>query len=235
MSSCDSERSDGQRQASWSSSNYSFTDSMPSISCRDYSTGGSSRSNGSAGNLVTSAFHENGYDVDSTLPDLTQVPWTEGDVLSVLQRGKFKDGCGNISIECLQRFTYLLQRPLIRIAREAARFSELYNKCSKHDIQSASKLILSSRLFEESHNLASQSTLLYSLSTSGCNASKSSLCSLSLSVGKHQRWLLEALPAGYIHELAAVYLAATMESIIEQTACIAFLHDTNTGIDISLN
>lgn len=231
MSSCESDRSDSRRQASWSSSNYSFSDSMPSSDSRDYSTGGSSRSTESTGNLQKSASFDNTYGGGccSMLPELTQVPWTEDDVLSVLQKGQLKDCCGNISIECLQRLTYLLQRPLIRIAREAQRFSELYNKCSKHDIMLASKLILSPRLFAESNKLAAQCTLHYSMTAKNVHCSKSSLCSLALSIGKHQRWCVEALTARYTHELAAVYLTATMESLIEQTACLAFLQESTAG------
>lgn len=222
MSSSESDRSDSQRQTSWSSSNYSFSDSMPSSVSRDYSTGSSLRS---AESFTNSTSFDNYANVHLELPELTQVPWTEGDVLSVLQKGKFRDCCGSLSIECLQRLTYLLQRPLVRIAREAQRFSQVYNKCCKHDIIAACKLTLSPHLFDASHKLASQSALLYSMSTVDTNANKSSMCSLSVSIGKHHRWLLEALAVGYIHELASVYLAATMESIIEETACLAFLQD----------
>ncbi|KAF6028325.1 hypothetical protein EB796_013376 [Bugula neritina] len=182
---------------------------MPSSGGHDYSTQESSRS-GSSTSSVTSSHLDtlSTSSQDSMLPELTQVPWTESDILSTLQKGEFKELCGNISIECLQRLSYLLQRPLIRIAREALRLT-----C---------KIVLSPHLYSETSKLASQNTLLYSMSTQNTKLSKNSLCSLSLSVGKHHRWLLEALPVGYVHELAAIYLSSVMETLIEQTARLAF-------------
>lgn len=226
MSSCESERTNSHRQASWSSSSYGFSDSMPSSGSRDYSTGGSSHSAGSDSNSRMSLDLESCAHHDAVLPELTQVPWTEGDILSTLQKGRFRAYCGNISIECLQRLSYLLQRPLIRIAREAQRLAEMFNNCSKHVVRSACKLVLSQQIFSESDKLASQCSLLYSMSPANTNSSKSNLCSLALSVGKHHRWLVEALPAGYVHELAAVYLTAAMEAIIEETAHLALFQDS---------
>lgn len=228
MSSCESEKSYNRRQASWSSSGYSFSDSMhSSIGGRDYSTGGSSRSAGTD-NSSHALDNVTPPCSSATLPELTQVPWTECEVLATLQKGSLRNLCGNVSIESLQRLAYLLQRPLVRIARETQRLSEAFNKCSKHEIRSACKIILSSHMYSEANKLASQSTLLYSMSSKNINSSKNSLCSLTLSVGKHHRWLLEALSVDYVHELAAVYMAAVMETIIEQTVQLIFFQD-NTG------
>jgi len=223
ISSSEPERSASRLSTSWNTGTYSFSDSMPSSGGHDYSTQESSRS-GSSTSSVTSSHLDtlSTSSQDSMLPELTQVPWTESDILSTLQKGEFKELCGNISIECLQRLSYLLQRPLIRIAREALRLSETYNKCSKQEIRSACKIVLSPHLYSETSKLASQNTLLYSMSTQNTKLSKNSLCSLSLSVGKHHRWLLEALPVGYVHELAAIYLSSVMETLIEQTARLAF-------------
>ncbi|XP_067946441.1 ankyrin repeat and BTB/POZ domain-containing protein 2-like isoform X2 [Watersipora subatra] len=229
MSSCDSEPSDSQHPSDWTSPTSSFTDSMPSSGSHDYSIGGSLNFSDSTGNLVKTASCDS-YLAHPVLPDLNQLPWTEAEVLSVLQRGKFKDSCGNFSIEFLQRLSYLIQRPLVRIAREVERFSETCNKCSKHDMSSACKLILSPRLFSQSHKFASQCLWNYVLLSTGSNTS---LGSMSLSIGKHQRWLIECLPNRYIHELAAVYLAATMESLIEQTVTLAMLSE-NQSIESQL-
>lgn len=214
MSSCESDN----RTASLSSATRSFSDSLQSSGSRDYSTGSSSHS---VHLSQSQDFDSRLVSSDITLPELTQVPWTESDLLLTLEKGKLKQCCGNISIECLQRLSYLLQRPLIRIAREAGRLCSLYNKCSKHDIQTACKVVLSPTLYTLSNNFASQAMILHTMSAKNNNRGKSSLSDLSLSVGKHHRWLLEALPAGYVHELSAVYLTAVIETLIEQTVLLA--------------
>lgn len=214
---------DSDRHGSWGSR--SFSDSLQSNGSRDYcSTASSSRS--APGSLHSSPEIERLSHSDLiTLPELTQVPWTEADILLTLQGGQLKYCCGNISIECLQRLSYLLQRPLIRIAREAQRLCVMYNKCTKHDIQTACKVILSPTLYTQCNNLASQAIMIYSMSAKSNTNSKSTLSDLSLSVGKHHRWLMEALPAGYIHELAAVYLTAVMGALTEQTLLLALQQD----------
>ena len=220
MSSCDSDR-----QGSWGSR--SFSDSLQSCGSRDYnSTASSSRS--AAASLHSSPDTDRLPHSDLSLPELTQVPWTEADVLLTLQGGQLKHCCGNISIECLQRLSYLLQRPLIRIAREAQRLSMMFNKCTKHDIQTACKVILSPTLYTQCNNLASQAIMIYAMSSKCTTNSKSSLGDLSLSIGKHHRWLMEALSAGYVHELAAIYLTSVMQTLSEQTLLLA-LHQDGLG------
>lgn len=74
------------------------------------------------------------------LIEIDRVPWNEKDVVTVLQRGRTKDAVNFIAIDVVPRVTFLLQRPLVRIAREAQRLSSRYAKCTKHDMQFATKV-----------------------------------------------------------------------------------------------
>ena len=65
---------------------------------------------------------------DSRLVELQHYPWTNGDVLRLLQQGRLKNQLMRISMECVPRLSHLLQRPLIRIACEAQRFSKSLGK-----------------------------------------------------------------------------------------------------------
>lgn len=217
LSSADSEQS-------CSSAHYSFSDS-PSSSNRGYSTCSSSQSTPHTPSAAHCPCHCTSIDetrlTGPALPEVDRPPWSESEVLLTLQSGKFKDRCDNLSVECLRRFCYLLQRPLIRITREAKRFSSLYNKCSKHNVQSACKVVLSPRLYSKCDKAASRAVTIYSLATRTLSGSKSSVCGLSLSVGKHHRWLLDSAVSAYVPELSAVYLCGVMETIIEQTLILA--------------
>ena len=229
-----STESDGpRREGSWSSLAYSFSDS-PTSSGRDYSTGGSSRSTGYVCGSRFPPTPEEPRPLEAYLPELSQVPWVESDVLIALQASKLKQHCGNFSIEFLQRLTYLLQRPLLRIAKEAMRFGQSFNKCSKRSVQMAAKVVLSCSVYHKCNRLASQATALYSMSAKTTNQSKSQQCSLTLSIGKHHRWLIEAHTAGYVHDLAAVYLTGVMESLIEQTVLLAVSKDQLRKCKISI-
>lgn len=45
-------------------------------------------------------------------------------------------------METIPRLSYLLQRALVRIAREAQRLSRPFHMCSKHEVASALKIVL---------------------------------------------------------------------------------------------
>ena len=225
MSSADSTER-GPRHDSWSSLNYSFSDSPPPSSGRaDYSTASSSKSSCRLSQMHSVSIHEGDKSEESALPELTQVPWTEADIIAALRQGQLKPVCENVSVECLHRLSYLLQRPLVRIAREAQRLSGYLNKCSQTEIQAGCKIVLPRQLYQLCNSYGCKAVILYTLSKRITNSSKSSRCGLCLSVGKHFRWLVEARAAGYIHELAAVYLTAVMECLVEQTFSLSLTHE----------
>jgi len=220
-------------QGSCTSLTYTFSDSPHSSAKGDYSTGGSSRSAGS-----TRRFSQDNNHSDAQLPETNQLPWMDSDVLLVLQNTDTKSSCNmaNLSIECLRRFSYLLQRPLIRIAREAQRLSSYTNKCSKEIVESACRLILCKRLYDQCSRYANQAVLLHCLSAAKHTASRSSQCALTLSIGKHFRWMREARIADYIHEFASVYLCSIMEKLIELTFHTAVSkHDLGKFLSFSIS
>lgn len=73
------------------------------------------------------------------LVELDRVPWNEKDVVTVLQKGRTKCFVNQIAIDIVPRLTYLLQRPLVRLAKEIQRLCVRFNKCTKHEVQCATK------------------------------------------------------------------------------------------------
>lgn len=74
------------------------------------------------------------------LVELDRVPWNEKDVVTVLQKGRTSGLVNQIAIDIVPRLTYLLQRPLVRLAKEIQRLCVRFNKCTKHEVQCASKV-----------------------------------------------------------------------------------------------
>uniref|UniRef100_A0A4W3J429 BTB (POZ) domain containing 11b n=1 Tax=Callorhinchus milii TaxID=7868 RepID=A0A4W3J429_CALMI len=148
----------------------------------------------------------------SKLPELDEVPWSVQDIEAVLGRD-----LGNCSKDAIAKLSSLAGRPLVRIAKEAQRLSLKYAKCTKYEIQSATKIILSWTLAESCTRAALSALSLYDMSTGDrFSKGKSARCSLTFSVGKFFRWMVDSRVALRIHEHAAIYLTAGMESLIKE-------------------
>lgn len=80
------------------------------------------------------------------LVELQQLPWSNHDVLRVVQQGRVREQLDRVSIEAVPRLSYLLQRALVRVAREAQRLTRPLAMCSKQEISSAFKIVLSPAL-----------------------------------------------------------------------------------------
>ncbi|XP_033112022.1 ankyrin repeat and BTB/POZ domain-containing protein 2-like, partial [Anneissia japonica] len=172
--------------------------------------------------------HQGSYDtLNTSFPDdndcterftrmveLERVPWTNQHVAVVLQNTGTRHVGEKIPIDIIQRLSYLLQRPLLRIAKEAKRLSSLYEKCSKNEIHTAIKIVFSQTLAESCLNAALKSLSLYQMNGEQYKQSKSVRAGLIFSVGKFFRWLVDSQVALRIHELSAVYLAACMENLL---------------------
>uniref|UniRef100_A0A8C6V121 BTB (POZ) domain containing 11a n=1 Tax=Neogobius melanostomus TaxID=47308 RepID=A0A8C6V121_9GOBI len=147
------------------------------------------------------------------LPELEDVPWSLGEVEGALRRD---EGLmvGEPPPEVLARLSALISRALVRVAREAQRLSLRYAKCTKHEIQSAIKMVLSWTISVNCITAAVSALSLYNISTSDkFSRGKSARCGLIFSVGKFFRWMVDSRVAQRIHEHAAIYLAACMESL----------------------
>ncbi|XP_019749791.1 ankyrin repeat- and BTB/POZ domain-containing protein 3-B isoform X2 [Hippocampus comes] len=151
------------------------------------------------------------------LPELEDVPWSLGEVARALQRDE------GMSVpsppqDVLLRLSALASRALVRVAKEAQRLSLRYAKCTKYEIQSAIKMVLSWVVSTNCIGAALSALSLYNMSTEEdkFGRGKSVRCGLVFNVGKFFRWMVDSRLAVRIHEHAAIYLAACMESLFRE-------------------
>ncbi|XP_018552793.1 ankyrin repeat and BTB/POZ domain-containing protein 3-A isoform X1 [Lates calcarifer] len=150
------------------------------------------------------------------LPELEDVPWSLGEVEGALRKDE-ELMVGNPPPEVLARLSALISRALVRVAREAQRLSLRYAKCTKHEIQSAIKVVLSWTISVNCITAALSALSLYNMSTGDkFSRGKSARCGLIFSVGKFFRWMVDSRVALRIHEHAAIYLTACMESLFRE-------------------
>ncbi|XP_068579568.1 ankyrin repeat and BTB/POZ domain-containing protein 3-B isoform X2 [Cebidichthys violaceus] len=151
------------------------------------------------------------------LPELEDVPWSLGEVASALSR----DEEMTLPLppqDVLLRLSVLVSRVLVRVAKESQRLSLRYAKCTKYEIQSAIKVVLSWSVSTSCISAALSALSLYNMSTEEDKFSrgKSVRCGLIFNVGKFFRWMVDSRVAVRIHEHAAIYLAACMESLFRE-------------------
>ncbi|XP_034390862.1 ankyrin repeat and BTB/POZ domain-containing protein BTBD11-B [Cyclopterus lumpus] len=151
------------------------------------------------------------------LPELEDVPWSLGEVASALSRDK-EMTLPPPPQDVLLRLSVLVSRVLVRVGKESQRLSLRYAKCTKYEIQSAIKIVLSWSVSMSCISAALGALSLYSMSTEEDKFSrgKSARCGLIFNVGKFFRWMVESRVAVRIHEHAAIYLAACMESLFRE-------------------
>ncbi|XP_062246786.1 LOW QUALITY PROTEIN: ankyrin repeat and BTB/POZ domain-containing protein 3-B [Platichthys flesus] len=151
------------------------------------------------------------------LPELEDVPWSLGEVASALSRDEERS-LATPPQDVLLRLSVLVSRALVRVAKEAQRLSLRYAKCTKYEIQSATKIALSWSVSMNCIGAALGALSLYNMSTDEDNfgRGKSVRCGLVFNVGKFFRWMVDSRVAVRIHEHAAIYLAACMESLFRE-------------------
>uniref|UniRef100_A0A3B3RHW7 BTB (POZ) domain containing 11a n=1 Tax=Paramormyrops kingsleyae TaxID=1676925 RepID=A0A3B3RHW7_9TELE len=150
------------------------------------------------------------------LPELEDVPWSLGEMENAIKKDE-ELRVGNISKEVLAKLSALVSRALVRIAREAQRLSLRYARCTKYEIQSSIKVVLSWTISVNCITAALSALSLYNMSTGDrYSRGKSARCGLIFSVGKFFRWMVDSRVAVRIHEYAAIYLSACMESLFRE-------------------
>ena len=151
------------------------------------------------------------------LPELEDVPWSLGEVASALS-GDEEKSLPTPPQDVLLRLSVMVSRALVRVAKEAQRLSLRYAKCTKYEIQSAIKLVLSWTVSMECIAAALGALSLYNMSTEEdkFGRGKSMRCRLVFNVGKFFRWMVDSRVAVRIHEHAAIYLAACMERLFRE-------------------
>lgn len=173
----------------------------------------------------------------SRLVVVERVPWSEMHVAKVLESSDRMKGIVKIiPHDIIQRISYLLQRPLVRIAKEAQRLSTAYGQCTKHEIHTAIKLILAQPLAETCIASAVRALSLFQMSSERVTLSKRVRAGLTFSVGQFYRWLVDTHVSLRIHEHAAVYLTACMETLLEEIfvhACSAY-HKNDGELTMSI-
>ncbi|KAM9807542.1 ankyrin repeat- and BTB/POZ domain-containing protein 3-B isoform 2-T2 [Neosynchiropus ocellatus] len=168
------------------------------------------------------------------LPELEDVPWSLGEVASALCKDE-EMSLPTPAQDVLHRLSVLVSRVLVRVAKEAQRLSLRYAKCTKYEIQSAIKIVLSWSVSVHCTGAALGALSLYSMSTEEDKFSrgKSTRCGLVFNVGKFFRWMVDSRVAVRIHEHASIYLAAAMESLfreVYQRVLRSALLDRDNGI-----
>ncbi|XP_073706840.1 ankyrin repeat- and BTB/POZ domain-containing protein 3-B isoform X2 [Garra rufa] len=210
----------------------SFRSSSVSLCCSEahisYAHGGhcwhltdSMRSRHNSLDTVNTVLAEDGETLECSghcakLPELEDVPWSLGEVENALNKEE-ELRFGTVSADLLARLSTLVSRALVRIAREAQRLSLRYGKCTKYEVQSAIKMILSWTISVNCIAAALSALSMYNMSTEDkFSRGKSERCGLVFSVGKFFRWMVDSRVAVRIHEHAAIYLTACMESLFRE-------------------
>ncbi|XP_063530330.1 ankyrin repeat and BTB/POZ domain-containing protein 2 [Cydia strobilella] len=171
---------------------------------------------------VTSADEFVWVDSHNRLVELRCVPWTASEMSRALQSGRCKDLAPRLAPDAPPRLAYLLQRALVRISREAQRLSQNFGFCSKYEVAGAFRIVLSTSLADTCIKGCQRAATMYATSGSAARRLGSAArARISLAPGRFQRWMLDVRVASFVHEYAAIYLCAGMETLLEEIALTA--------------
>ncbi|KAF8792334.1 ankyrin repeat and BTB/POZ domain-containing protein 2-like [Argiope bruennichi] len=165
---------------------------------------------------ITSADEFVWVDNHTRLVELQRVPWSNHDILKVMQTGRLREHLGQISMETVPRLSYLLQRPLVRIARETQRLSKTLGMCTKQEVSGSLKIVLSPALADSCIKACHRSAAISAVSGDQMKLSKSARAGLQLSVGRFHRWMCDVRIGSFVHQYAAIYLTAAIENLLEE-------------------
>ena len=155
--------------------------------------------------------------------ELDGVPWRRRHLVRLFARcmdeegGVFYDVLELVPQDVLDRVSSLLRRPLVRLGVEAQRLASRFQRCTKHEVLTAMRLVLPTSLSEGAASLAAKAYSLYGVSMQRYSFSKSARCDVSLPIGRFHRWMLEQEIAPVVSDCASVHLCAAMEHLVEVT------------------
>ncbi|NP_001135439.1 ankyrin repeat and BTB (POZ) domain containing 2 [Nasonia vitripennis] len=180
-------------------------------------------------------------DSQSRLVELQQPPWSQQDVLRCLQQGRAREHLARLHMETLPRLSYLLQRALVRLARECQRLSRPLGLCSKHEVCSAFRILLCPALADSCIKACLRAAAIYAVSLrqpgEQLRQSKAERAGLQMPVGRFLSWMSAEVRLGrMVHEYAAVYLAAGVENLLEEMVlqCLQTCADAGGQLTASL-
>lgn len=166
---------------------------------------------------VTSADEFVWVDSHNRLVELQHPPWSQHCVMRVIRGGRCREQSERISPEVIPRLGYLLQRALVRAAREVQRLSCGLGLCSKHEVAGAFKIVLCPAIADSCMKACLRAAAMFAVpGDSALRQSKSSRAGLQLPVGRFHRWMADARLGRFVHEYAAVYLTAGLENLLEE-------------------
>lgn len=180
---------------------------------------------------VTSADEFVWIDSHNRLVELQHPPWTQHCILRVIRVGRCREHSDRISLETIPRLSYLLQRALVRVAREIQRLSIGLGLCSKHEVAGAFKIVLCPALADSCIKACLRAAAMFGVpGDSALRQSKSSRAGLQLSIGRFHRWMSDALLGRFVHEYSAVYLTAGLENLLEEILLQCMPSDPNLSL-----
>ncbi|KAL1509279.1 hypothetical protein ABEB36_004041 [Hypothenemus hampei] len=184
---------------------------------------------------ITSADEFVWVDSHNRLVELQHLPWTNHCILRVLQSGRCKEHMTRVSVETIPRLSYLLQRALVRIARETQRLSSTLGICTKHDITVSFRIVLCPPLADSCIKACLRAAAMLAVS-GDCTLkqSKSFRAGLQMQVGRFHRWMSDVNLARFIHEYAVVYLCAGMENLLEEILLQCLPSDSEVNLTATL-
>lgn len=137
----------------------------------------------------------------SRLVELQHLPWTNHCILRALQTGRCREYMCRVSVETIPRLSYLLQRALVRIGREAQRLSSTLGICTKHDITISFRIVLCPPLADSCVKACLRAAAMLAMSGDcALRQSKSSRAGLQLHVGRFHRWMTDVKLGRFVHE-----------------------------------